>query len=85
MPTYDYTCDQCDYEVEEFHTISKRNEPVGTVCPKCGKGHLQMKPAVPLFCYDNVASPGHRKKPDEAFTDHLKQMKRNYPGSTMNV
>ncbi len=43
MPTYDYTCDQCEYEVEEFHTISKRNEPVGTVCPECGKGHLQMK------------------------------------------
>jgi len=38
-----------------------------------------------MFCYDNVASAGHRKKHDEAFTDHLKQMKRNYPGSTMNV
>ena len=41
-----------------------------------------------MFVYDNVSgttAKGHRKKPDEAFSDHLKQMKRNYPGSNMNV
>jgi hypothetical protein len=40
------------------------------------------------FVYDNISGTtikGHKKKPDEAFTDHLKQMKRNYPGSNMNV
>jgi len=38
MPTYDYICDECGYEFEEFHSISA--EPV-KICPKCG--HLSIK------------------------------------------
>ena len=38
-----------------------------------------------LLIISGTTIKGHKKKPDEAFTDHLKQMKRNYPGSNMNV
>lgn len=37
MPTYDYVCDNCGFESEEFRMISKRNDP--KECPKC-KGNM---------------------------------------------
>jgi len=87
MPTYDYECVECDFEFEDILPIAKRNEPLESPCPECN-GKIKMKVACPTFVYDNISgttAKGHRKKPDEAFTDHLKQMKRNYPGSKMNV
>ncbi len=32
MPTYEYKCDQCDYEFEKFQSM--KDDPV-TVCPQC--------------------------------------------------
>lgn len=34
MPTYDYTCTECQHDWEDFHSIT--DEPV-KVCPNCGK------------------------------------------------
>ena len=67
--------------------IARRDEPLESPCPECN-GEIKKKIATPMFVYDNVSgttSKCHRKIPDEAFSDHLKQMKRNYPGSNMNV
>jgi putative FmdB family regulatory protein len=38
MPTYEYQCDACDHEFEEFQSMS--DEPL-TKCPKCGKKKLR--------------------------------------------
>jgi putative FmdB family regulatory protein len=38
MPTYDYRCDNCDHQFEEFQSFS---EPVLTKCPQCGKKKLR--------------------------------------------
>ena len=38
MPTYDYICNNCGYEFEEFHSMSA--DPVN-LCPKCG--HLSVE------------------------------------------
>ncbi|MEM9589502.1 MAG: FmdB family zinc ribbon protein [Planctomycetota bacterium] len=38
MPTYDYECDACGYEMEVFQGI---NDPVKKKCPKCGKLKLR--------------------------------------------
>jgi putative FmdB family regulatory protein len=38
MPTYDYLCDACGHEFEEFQSIS---EPVLRKCPKCKKQKLR--------------------------------------------
>lgn len=32
MPTYDYKCNNCNHELEIFHSIS---EDARTLCPKC--------------------------------------------------
>lgn len=37
MPTYDYVCEDCGYNFEEFQSITA--EPL-TKCPKC-KGHVR--------------------------------------------
>ena len=38
MPTYDYICENCEYEFEQFQSITAR--PIRK-CPKCGKVKLQ--------------------------------------------
>jgi putative FmdB family regulatory protein len=38
MPTYDYHCDACEHDFEEFQSMS---DAVLTKCPKCGKKKLR--------------------------------------------
>jgi len=38
MPTYEYMCDTCGYEFEQFQSITAR--PLRK-CPKCGKTRLK--------------------------------------------
>jgi putative FmdB family regulatory protein len=38
MPTYDYHCDACDHEFEEFQSITEK--PLKK-CPACGKSKLR--------------------------------------------
>ncbi len=38
MPTYDYICDACEHQFEEFQSI--KEEPLKK-CPKCGKNKLR--------------------------------------------
>lgn len=38
MPTYDYRCDACEHQFEEFQSM--KDEPLKK-CPKCGKKKLQ--------------------------------------------
>src|SRR5262245_53445054 len=38
MPTYDYVCDACRHEFEEFQSM--KDEPL-TKCPECGKKKLR--------------------------------------------
>jgi putative FmdB family regulatory protein len=38
MPTYEYHCDACDHEFEEFQSMS---EPELKKCPECGKKKLR--------------------------------------------
>ena len=38
MPTYDYVCDACEHEFEEFQSITAK--PLKK-CPECGKNKLR--------------------------------------------
>ncbi len=38
MPTYDYMCESCGYEFEQFQTITAKSI---RKCPKCGKRELK--------------------------------------------
>ena len=40
MPTYEYICEKCGYEFEQFQSITARTL---RICPKCGKRQLNRR------------------------------------------
>ena len=40
MPTYEYVCEACNHEFEEFQQMS---DPLLRACPKCKKRRLRRK------------------------------------------
>ena len=40
MPTYEYICEACQHEFEQFQSI--KADPV-KICPECGKEHVRRK------------------------------------------
>ena len=93
MPTYDYRCEKCGNEFEDFLPMAKRTEPTEEPCdkqlhraaPVCGGKIAQVPGSTPTaFAYDNISSPGHTKKPPSWMTDKLKEIKKEQPKSTMS-
>ncbi len=83
MPYYDYICKKCGEDFEESLPISRRKEPTKKSCPisDCD-GEVKMMYAK-LF----IGDPWHfaRKKPDEAFKDRLREIKKHHLHSTIDV
>ena len=93
MPTYDYRCEKCGNEFEDFLPMAKRAEPTKEPCntqlhraaPVCGGKISQVPGRTPTaFAYDNISSPGHTKKPPNWMTDKLKEIKKQQAGATMS-
>ena len=93
MPTYDYRCEKCGNEFEDFLPMAKRAEPTEEPCdkqlhraaPVCGGKIDQVPGKTPTaFAYDNISSPGHTKKPPSWMTDKLKEIKKEQPKATMS-
>ncbi len=84
MPTYVYTCESCDIIFEENIPYENRNVPTENSCKDC-KGKIRRIPVMPGFAYDNIASPGHSKRPDSAFNDKLKEIKKTHYRSSINI
>ena len=87
MPTYDYRCEKCGNEFEDFLPMAKRAEPTEEPCDKqyCGGKISQVPGSTPTaFAYDNISSPGHTKKPPSWMTDKLKEIKKEQPKATMS-
>ena len=96
MPTYDYRCEKCGHTFEEILKIADREVPIKLPCTQnidvkqtkhmsfeCGGEVKQIIVRASGFAYDNIASPGHPKKPPSWMSDKLKEIKKNQPGSTM--
>ncbi len=41
MPTYEYECDGCKFQFEEFHSMSNDEVPCKNPCPECGKQEVR--------------------------------------------
>lgn len=87
MPYYDYRCKKCGIEFERSMKIADRDLPTQeTSAPECpeagGSCEIEMMVAGPY-----VGDPWHfaGKKPDEAFKDRLREIKKTHRGSTINV
>ena len=94
MPTYDYRCEKCGNEFEDFYFMDERRKPTESLCEKdvgvdeelvCG-GTIDLVPGKTptAFAYDNIASPGHNKKPPGWITDKLIEIKKQQPKATMS-
>ena len=83
MPTYLYRCEKCGSEFEEIKRISERNIPTDTPCsfPTCS-GEISIVPQMPSMV---SMRDGWRRHTDQGWKDHLKQIKKNNPLSTIDV
>lgn len=41
MPTYDYQCNKCEHQWEDFYSMSNMEQPINEPCPECKEeGHV---------------------------------------------
>jgi putative FmdB family regulatory protein len=94
MPTYQYECKKCGLEFEEIHKINERKSPcVIQPNPKCKVYITQsqcniaecMVEIVPQLPSMISMRDGWRKHTDDGWKDTLKEIKKNNPGSTLDV
>ena len=91
MPTYDYRCEKCGNEFEDFLPMAKRAEPTESPCEQIVLGQIQASPncggevtqliTAPGFAYDTIGA----KKPDASFNDKLKEIKNAHYESNVNI
>ena len=87
MPTYDYICQSCKNNWEDFRSISNRKEPEGEPCPKCGvTGHVEQSIVLsPIAMSVTLESTRAMKKLNNShFAEKLNEIHRNTPGSNLD-
>ena len=83
MPVYEYGCNECSHEFEEFKTIAEYDIPLSEPCPSCYKiGYIQRLISGAEIC--DPVSVGVRKVP-KGYNEVIKNIKKNYPGNTIEV
>lgn len=87
MPYYDYRCKTCGLLFERNMKIADRElptqeSPVSECTEIEARCEIEMAIALPY-----VGDPWHfaGKKPDEAFKDRLREIKKSHRGSSINV
>jgi putative FmdB family regulatory protein len=76
MPMYQYRCDKCGKELEEFHKVDDRYEQK---CPACGeKMQIVIQPS-PIHIFEPFFHPNLTTKPVYVKSkEHLKQLDKKY-------
>jgi len=85
MPAYDYICKTCGLEFEEILSVDKRYEPCesSSWCERQdAECSIELKVASP-FIGDAIRQG--LKKPDRAFNDKLRELKKAHRGNNIKV
>ena len=83
MPFYEYGCNECSHEFEEFKTIAEYDVPLSEPCPSCYKvGYIDRLISGAEIC--DPVSLGVRKVP-KGYNEVIKNIKKSYPGNTLEV
>jgi putative FmdB family regulatory protein len=74
MPTYNYSCKECQHTFEDIYKIDDRHIPTQETCPKC-----QLQNSIELtLSSPNLVSPFRidgLKKPSGQFKERMAQIK----------
>jgi len=81
MPTYDYQCNECDYYFEKICPMAEHSNP--KCCPKCGAYNSKQV----IIRGNGICDPIRmgRQKVSDSFRDTLIDIKKEHPGSTINI
>lgn len=74
MPTYNYQCNKCSHEFNEFLKMDDRKKPECDPCPECGEGDITLK----LGATKIVHEPGSRLKVDDGWREVQSKIKETY-------
>jgi putative FmdB family regulatory protein len=87
MPLYDFECEKCSHTFEEFQTIAQMDIPLGKSCPSCNKKGHMIRIVGKGRIVDSVRleSTKGRLKPTKEFTEIMTRIKKNHPGSSIEV
>ena len=87
MPLYNFECESCSYDFEEFRTIAEMDIPLKEPCPNCKeKGKIiriigSPRAVDPL----RLESTKGRLKPTKEFTEVMSRIKKKHTHSTFEV
>jgi len=87
MPNYIYQCSDCSHTFEEFKTIANYNEPLKEPCPSClHVGYIsRLISGASLGESTKLEMTKGLRKPTRDFNDVLRNIKKNYPDSAIEV
>ena len=83
MPVYEYGCNECSHEFEEFKTIAEYDIPLSEPCPSCETiGEIQRLISGAEIC--DPISLGVTKVP-KGYNEVIKNIKKSYPGNNIEL
>ena len=86
MPIYQYECKKCELSFEERHSIKDRNIPCDIIPNPLCKGNSECEVKIVLQSPSMISMrDGWQRHTDDGWKDRLKQIKRDNPGSTIDV
>ena len=87
MPLYDFECQSCLVDWEEFQTIAKMDNPLNEPCPSCYKVGYMIRIVGSAGIGDTarLESTKGRLKPTSEFTEVMTRMKKKHPASDFEV
>ena len=87
MPLYNFECEACSHNYEEFRTIAEMDIPLQEPCPNCKeKGKIIRLVGSPNSIDPvRLESTKGRLKPSKEFTEVMQRIKRKHPASNFEV
>ncbi len=87
MPLYDFECEKCSHNYEEFYTIAEMDVPLTEPCPSCKKkgGIIRIVGRGRIIDSARLESTKGRLKPTRDFTEVMTRMKKKHTQSTFEV
>ena len=87
MPIYNFECESCSYDFEEFRTIAEMDIPLKEPCPNCKeKGKIIRLIGSPRAVDSGrLESTKGRLKPPREITEVMTRIKKNHPASNFEV